>query len=132
MMLCHYVMDGYPSRALTMNSPMLISRVAAGVLLDRLRFLSTAQVMLETFQAAEEPLFSADVWALAAAELAQRLEAGLAVDMDQVNTVILVEALEGSRIGAKAGWQELAKLLAHRLEPFIGRRVMLDITHAAD
>jgi len=115
-----------------MNSPMLISRVAAGVLLDRLRFLSTAQVMLETFQAAEEPLFSADGWARAAAELAQRLEEGLAVDMDRVNTVILVEALEGSRIGARAGWQELATLLARRLEPFIGRRVMLDTTRAAD
>lgn len=115
-----------------MNSPMLISRVAAGVLLDRLRFLCCAQVMLETFQAAEEPLFSADVWALAAAELVQRLEEGLAVEMDRTNTVILVEALEGSRIGSKAGWQELATLLARRLEPHVGRRVMLDITHAAD
>ncbi|WP_426237421.1 hypothetical protein [Pseudomonas sp. TWP3-2] len=116
-----------------MNSPMLISRVAAGVLLDRLRFLSTAQAMLETFQAAEEPLFSADAWALAAAELAQRLEAGLAVEMDRVNTVILVEALEGSRIGAaRKGWQELAALLASRFEPYMGRRVMLDIARAAD
>lgn len=116
-----------------MNSPMLISRVAAGFLLDRLRFLSTDQVMLETFQAAEEPSFCADVWARAAAELAQRLEAGLAVEMDRTNTVILVEALEGSRIGlAKAGWLELASLLARRLEPFIGRRVMLDVAHAID
>lgn len=115
-----------------MNSPMLISRVAAGVLLDRLRFLSTGQVMLETFHAAREPMFCAEAWARAAGELVQRLEGGLAVEMDRINTVILVEALEGSRIGTKAGWQELATLLARRLEPFIGRRVMLDIARAAD
>jgi hypothetical protein len=124
------------SRTLTMNSPQLlvISRFAAGVLLGRLRFLSTPQVMLETFEAAQEPLFSAADWALAATELVQRLEAGQAVNMEHPNAVILVEALEGSRIeSANAkGLQEVAALLAQRLRPFIGRPVRLDIAAAND
>lgn len=112
----------------------MISRFAAGVLLDRLRFLSSPQVMLDTFDAAKEPHFSADVWALAATRLVQCLEAGQGVSMDRVSAVLLVEALEGSSLGAakQAGLQEVAALLAKRLEPFIGRRVVLDIPHAND
>lgn len=113
-----------------MNSPqvLMISRFAAGVLIDRLRFLSSPQVMLDTFEAAQEPHFSADAWALAATKLAQRLAAGQAVSMDRIHAVILVEALEGSCLWAskQAGWREVAALLAKRLEPFIGRRVVLD------
>jgi hypothetical protein len=119
-----------------MNSPqfLVISRFAAGVLLDRLRFLSSPQVMLETFETVEEPFFSADVWALAATDLVQRLEAGQAVEVGHTNAAILVEALEGSSLGSagKTGRQEVAALLAKRLEPFIGRRVILDIPHAND
>lgn len=117
-----------------MNSPqiLMISRFAAGVLLARLRFLSSPQAMLETFNEAHEPHFSADVWALAATELVQQLDAGQAVSMERVNAVILVEALEGSSLGAanQAGRREVAALLAKRLEPFVGRRVILDIPEA--
>lgn len=109
-----------------MNSQHLcLSRLSAAVLLDRLRFLSCSKVMFETFEAASEPHFDAEVWASAATELVQRLEAGRPVDMDRTNTVILVEALEGSGLDS-AGWQQLAALLAQRLEPYIGRPVKLD------
>ncbi|NWA11961.1 hypothetical protein [Pseudomonas gingeri] len=114
-----------------MNAPacLAISRFSAELILLRLRFLSSPQVMLETFDAAKEPSFSAEAWALAAADLVQLLEAGRAVDMNRTNTVILVEALEGSCIGSagQKGWQEVANLLARRFEPFMGRRVILDI-----
>ncbi|WP_122558473.1 hypothetical protein [Pseudomonas viridiflava] len=116
-----------------MNPPecLLMSRFSAELLVVRLRFLSTPHVMSETFQSASVPMFSADVWAQAADELVQRLEAGRAVTMDRTNTLILVEALEGFDLGpaTQSGRQQIAALLAKRLEPFIGRQVTLDFGH---
>lgn len=116
-----------------MNAPecLLMSRFSADLLMGRLRFLATPQVMADTFQSASVPMFSAEVWAQAADELVQRLEAGRGVTMDRTNTLILVEALEGFDLGpaTHSGRQQIAELLAKRLEPFIGRHVMLDFGH---
>jgi len=108
---------------------LLLSRFSADLLVGRLRFLSSPHTMHETFEAASEPLFRADEWAQAAAELVYRLEAGSVVGMDRTNTLILVEALEGSSLGpaSNSGRQQVAELLARRLEPYVGRQVTIDI-----
>lgn len=111
--------------------PLLLSHAAANLVLARLRFMTNAQVMFDTFEASREPVFSAPAWALAARLLVQRLEAGRPVDMDRTNTVILVEALEGTSLQS-AGWAQVAQLLAHRLEAHMGRAVVLETAAVQD
>lgn len=116
---------------MTQIRPLLLNRFAAHLVLGQLKFMTSAQVMFDTFEASHEPIFSAPAWALAARFLVQRLEAGRPVDMDRTNTVILVEALEGTPLKS-ASRVHVAQLLARRLEMYMGRAVVLDTAAAQD
>jgi len=112
---------------------LLFSCFAARFMADHLRFLSSPEVMQDTFGSTDDPFFDADVWAQAAASLLLELEAGAAIDMDRTNTILLVEAVEGSGQilqapqDQRSGLISVAIMVAKRLEPYAGRTVVPDL-----
>lgn len=110
----------------------VIGAASAAILLPRLKFLSEVKAAGETFSTAKERQVTAEKWAEEARTLKLALALGYLIELDWLNVVLLVEALEGSQAVRKApiealyGVIRLAQSLAQRLEPHIGRAVIPD------
>lgn len=112
---------------------LLFSSYGARFLLKHLRFLSCPEVVRDAFEWSAVPCFDADVLANAAQAMVLELEAGTPVKMDRTNTLLLVEAVEGTSqlytapISQRAGLVSVAQMIAKRLEPYAGRKVELEL-----
>lgn len=111
---------------------MVLTRASAVLVLGRLRFLTCPVVAGETFGGSADKSVSAEHWAAAAWALVLLIELGHLIEMQPINTALLVEALEGSQVIRKAGAQARRKLiveaneLAYHLGRYAGRRVTPD------
>lgn len=112
---------------------LVFSPYGARFLVKHLNFLSCPDAAQDAFEWSAIPSFDADVLAKAAHALVLKLEAGMAVEMDQLNTLLLVEAVEGTSqlytapLSHRAGLVSVAQMIANRLTPFVGRQIILEL-----
>ncbi|MBD8671661.1 MULTISPECIES: hypothetical protein [Pseudomonas] len=117
-----------------MKNLFIVSPLSAGLLAHRMRFLGNAELLADTFEFNPPPGFDAESWADMAQALEQDLNAAKAIELTPPAVVLLVESLEGnSFIGLappskREGLRSMAKLLAERLEPHMGRPVRPELS----
>lgn len=105
---------------------------SANLLADRMRFLGNPELLADAFEFCQPEGFDAQAWADQALVLEGDLKEGRPIQLDDRNVALLVESLEGNRVIGLAGkrrpqMMELAKIVAHRLEPYAGRRVLPEV-----
>lgn len=112
-----------------MSDLLIVSPLSAGLLAHRMRFLGNADLLADTFEFNPPPGFEAETWADMAQALERDLNEAKAIELTPPNVALLVESLEGNSViglaapNKRAGLIAMAKLLAERLEPHVGRPV---------
>ncbi|MDG9809504.1 MULTISPECIES: hypothetical protein [Pseudomonas] len=111
---------------------MFFGEPSANLLADRMRFLANPELLADAFEFCQPEGFDAQAWAEQALILEGDLKEGRPIQLNDRNVALLVESLEGNRVIGQAGKRrpqmiELAKIVAHRLEPHAGRRVMPEV-----
>lgn len=109
--------------------PLMFSRMSADLLAHRMRFLACPEILADLYDINPPPDFDLERWADTARTLTQDLKDGKAICPDAATIALLVEALEGNSVIAKApmasraGLIAVADMIAQRLKPYAGRTV---------
>jgi hypothetical protein len=103
--------------------------MSALFLAARMRYLGNAELLADIYEYNPPSGFEPESWADSAQALTEALKAGKAIEPTPCHVQLLVESLEGNSLiglassNKRAGLAEVAKLIAKRLESYIGRPV---------